>query len=172
MDAGSSLAQDGEILQFEDAGQLWTLSWFPPGRTPVGTPHGSAAICFADRDVVILVSSSSGEYWEFPGGRPFSGEDWRATMMREVREEACARVVDASLLGFSVGKCIEGERKGVTLVRSAWRAMVELESWIPAHEMTSRRLVKMSVALDEIRIPFGARSLYERWMHEAIRRSD
>ena len=47
-----------------------------------------------------------GVAWEFPQGRPEEGEDWRATLDREVLEEACASVEEATLLGFARGVCI------------------------------------------------------------------
>ena len=59
-----------------------------------------------------------GVAWEFPQGRPEKGEDWRATLDREVLEEACAPVEEATLLGFAKGVCIKDPEEGLVLVRS------------------------------------------------------
>jgi 8-oxo-dGTP pyrophosphatase MutT (NUDIX family) len=134
----------------------------------VGNPHGAAAICFAGPDEVVLVSQD-GDSWGFPGGRPESGESWRATLEREVSEEACATVSDATLLGFVHGKCIDGGELGLELVRSAWRADVSLEEWRPRHEMTRRAIVPAASALEHIDVPTGLQPIYRRWMREALR---
>jgi len=88
----------------------------------------------------VLVSPD-GQGWSFPAGRPEAEESWAETLRREVREEACATVVQARLLGFSRGVCIAGPEKGLVLVRSIWRADVELEPWDPQFEIRQRRLV-------------------------------
>ena len=70
--------------------------------------------------------SMDGSSWDFPAGRPEGDEDWRATLDREVLEEACASVEEATLLGFSKGVCIRGPEEGLVLVRSLWCAVVSL----------------------------------------------
>jgi 8-oxo-dGTP diphosphatase len=47
---------------------------------------------------VLLLLNERGE-WDLPGGRPESGEDHRATLKREVREETGLAVEVGSLLG-------------------------------------------------------------------------
>ena len=89
---------------------------------------------------VVLVSPD-GQVWSLPAGRPEAEESWAETLRREVREEACATVVQARLLGFSRGVCIAGPEKGLVLVRSIWRADVELGPWDPYFEIRHRRLV-------------------------------
>ena len=132
-------------------GQDWLISWEPPDAVPAGTAHGSAGLCLTADERVVIVSTNGVE-WDLPGGRPEAGEDWRATLEREVLEEACARVDRAVLLGFSRGECVAGEQQGTVLVRALWRASVTLAPWAPRHEMTVRRLV----TLDELSaIPIG-----------------
>ena len=58
-----------------------------------------------------------------------------------MREEACATVVRARLLGFSRGEYIAGRQAGCILVRSLWRADVALDPWRPRHEIPFRRMV-------------------------------
>ena len=59
-------------------------------------------------------------------------------------EEACAWVVEASLLGFSKGVCRKGPEEGLVLVRSLWRAVVSLRRWEPRHEISHRLLAPPS----------------------------
>lgn len=99
---------------------------------------------------------------------PEGDEDWRATLEREVLEEACARVDEASLLGFSRGVCIKGHEQGLVLVRALWSAVVTLNPWDPRHEMTHRRLVSAKTVLDYIDVPDGNLPLIERWCHESL----
>ena len=102
-------AREGEEFRFRDErGQEWRASWHPPElAAPDGTPHGSAGICFTPEDNVVLVTWPGVE-WQFPGGRPDGGEDWRATLDREVLEEACAVVEDATAARFRQGHMPRG----------------------------------------------------------------
>ena len=110
------------------------------GLAPPGQPHGANAFCVtADGEVVLI--SSDGDRWGWPGGRPEPGESWQQTLEREILEEACARVTGARLLGFVRGRCADGREKGLVLVRSIWRAEVTLRPWLPEHEIPFRRTV-------------------------------
>jgi hypothetical protein len=114
------VAQDGEEIGYHDQGQDqdWIASWHPPiSPAPRGKPHGSTAISFTfDGDVVVVTLDRS--IWGFPGGRPDGDEDLRATLDREVLEEACATVEEATLLGFVKSACTRGPEEGLVLVRS------------------------------------------------------
>jgi 8-oxo-dGTP pyrophosphatase MutT (NUDIX family) len=67
----------------------------------------------------------------FPAGRPEASEDIEETLRRELWEEAGVRVVSAQLLGFARSECIAGSEAGLVLVRSYWRAGVEVLAWQP-----------------------------------------
>ena len=162
MNQSAELAGDGQEIRFHDAGQDWTASWHPPVLpAPNGTPWGSAGVCMIDTGDVVLVSSD-GELWSLPGGRPEGHEDWRATLDREVFEEACVRVEDATLLGFSRGECTRGPEEGLVLVRSLWRATVSVEPWDPHHEKTGRLFVPPDTVHAQIDVPQGVRPIYLR----------
>ena len=131
-------ARDGEEITVHSNGGDWLTAWHPPDAVPQGTPHGANAFCVtADGDVVLI--SNDGERWGWPGGRPEDGESWRDTLCREVLEEACARVIDARLLGFCRSACLSGPEQGRVLVRSIWQAEVELMPWQPSFEIRHRR---------------------------------
>ena len=66
----------------------------------------------ADGEVVLI--SSDGQRWGWPGGRPEPGESWKQTLEREILEEACATVTGARLLGFVRGRCADGREKRPT----------------------------------------------------------
>ncbi|MGH7449592.1 MAG: NUDIX hydrolase [Longimicrobiales bacterium] len=87
--------------------------------------------------------SDLGQQWGWPGGRPEGNESWEQTLRREVLEEACVIVRDARLLGFCRAACVSGPEKGVVLVRSIWRANVEVLPWAPRYEIRHRRLVPL-----------------------------
>jgi 8-oxo-dGTP pyrophosphatase MutT (NUDIX family) len=162
------MARDREEFSFQDAGQDWIGSWHSPDiPLTSGKPHGSAAICLTAGGSVVLVSSN-GHSWNFPGGRPEREEDWRTTLEREVLEEACARVEEATLLGFSKGVCVKGPEEGLVLIRALWRAVVSLRSWEPHHETSHRLLVPSDAALARVSFPRGLGPIYRRWFHEAL----
>ncbi len=109
-----------------------------------------------------------GVSWEFPAGRPEGDEDWRATLDREVMEEACAVVEDATLLGFIKGVCVKGPQEGRVLVRSLWRAEVSLKPWEPRHETTGRMVVRPDEALEMVGFGRDYRPIYQRWFRDAL----
>jgi ADP-ribose pyrophosphatase YjhB (NUDIX family) len=167
MDEMAEIAADGVEFAVRTGGQDWRVGWYPPPHPPPGTPHGAAAVCVtADR--VVLVSGD-GRRWGLPGGRPEPDETWAETMRREVREEACATVTSFRLLGFSRGTCIQGQEKGLVLVRSLWRAEVRLDAWNPVFEMTHRRLVPATEILQHMTIDDGHGPIYRRLLAEAAR---
>jgi hypothetical protein len=49
------------------------------------------------------------------------------------------------LLGFTRGQCLTGPERGKVLVRSVWRAEVELRPWEARFEIADRRVVPPDV---------------------------
>jgi ADP-ribose pyrophosphatase YjhB (NUDIX family) len=159
-------AENRQEFPFHSNGQDWLVSWHPASLdAPSGTRHGSLGVCFTWEANVVLVTDD-GESWHLPAGRPDGREDWRETLDREVLEEACADVEDATLLGFSRGVCVNGPQQGLVLVRSLWRAGVRLLPWQPEHEMTGRLLTSPERAL-AIQTKWG-NPLFPRLFHEAL----
>ncbi len=161
------VAREGRSYGFRDGrGQDWTESWHPPElQPPDGRPHGSGGMCFTPVGAIVLVTQD-GASWEFPAGRPEGDEDWRETLDREMLEEACAVVEDATLLGYARGTCLAGFEAGLVLVRSLWVAEVTLQPWRPRHETTGRMLVRPETALDTVRP--GNEPIARRWLREAL----
>jgi 8-oxo-dGTP pyrophosphatase MutT (NUDIX family) len=133
------------------------VSWHAPSTLPEGQAHGAEGICDTGTGDVVVISRD-GRRWELPAGRPEGDETWEQTLRREVREEACATVVRARLLGFARGGYVAGRQSGTVLVRSLWRADVTLDPWDPRHEIPFRRVVAAAAvgrALDIARHPFA-----------------
>lgn len=107
--------------------------------------------------------------WGLPGGRPEGDEDWRATLVREVYEEAGAVVEEARLLGFARGVCVRGHEEGLVLVRSLWVATVRLEPWTPEFETVERELLEPGKALDRL-LQYDPNPMLRRLFREAFPR--
>jgi ADP-ribose pyrophosphatase YjhB (NUDIX family) len=148
---------DGEELPLEVAGGQWRATWHPPTAAPEGQRHGACGVCIAEGGQVVLISAD-GLRWDLPAGRTEGAESWEETLRREMREEACATVVQARLLGFAQSRCLSGPQAGLVLVRSFWRAEVALDPWQPQFEIAHRRLVEPG-ALAPLLPPLYARIL-------------
>jgi len=159
-------ARDGEEIAFRADNEDWIVSWHPPPTPPDGTPHGAAGVCVTSNGEIVLVSQD-GERWDLPAGRPEGNETWEETLRREMREEACATIVQAKLLGFSRGSCVAGPQVGRVIVRSLWRADIELAPWEPQFEMSHRRMVAVAAVVDQLAIADGLARIISRALHEA-----
>jgi ADP-ribose pyrophosphatase YjhB (NUDIX family) len=148
---------NGEELPLEVAGGQWLATWHAPEAAPEGQRHGACGVCVEPGGQVVLISAD-GLNWDLPAGRSEGSETWEETLRREVREEACATVVQARLLGFARSRCLSGPQAGLVLVRSFWRAEVTLDPWQPQFEIAHRRLVEPG-ALAPLLPPLYARIL-------------
>jgi ADP-ribose pyrophosphatase YjhB (NUDIX family) len=156
--ADGPVAADGVPIPIQSGGQQWLVSWHPPPGPPDGTPHGAEGVCVtADGDLVVI--SPDGTIWDLPAARPEPGESWEQTLRREMDEEACATVAGVRLLGFTRGQCLTGPERGTVLVRSVWRAEVELRPWEALFEIADRRVVPPDAVEEALSLgshPFAA----------------
>lgn len=160
-----SAARDGEEIARRADDQDWLVSWHPPPTPPDGTPHGAAGVCVSGGGIVLI--SPDGEHWGLPGGRPEGRETWEETLRREMLEEACATVTRARLLGFERSVCVAGPQVGLVLVRSLWRAEVELAPWEPRFEIPHRRVVAAAEVWDHLALEGYSARIISRLLHEA-----
>ena len=166
MNESNLVAQAGQEFGFREPDRDMVESWHPPVLpAPDGRPVGSAGICFTPEMGVVLVTWPGVE-WELPAGRPEGDEDWRETLDREVLEEACAVVEDATLLGFWRVECVRGRDKGQAFVRSLWCADVSLEPWEPRHETTGRLVVAPNEVL--CKVGLSSKPIFRRWFQDAL----
>jgi 8-oxo-dGTP pyrophosphatase MutT (NUDIX family) len=122
---------------------LMATGWMPP--THLVTQ--ALGLCFTADGLVVLVTWD-GRQWSFPGGTVEDGESVEQALVREVAEEACARVVRCRYLASQhVADPLNPD--GVpSYYQSRWWARVELDSWQPQDEMIGRRLVAPNQVLD------------------------
>jgi ADP-ribose pyrophosphatase YjhB (NUDIX family) len=165
-DDEKTIARDGEQFEVRSNEGDWLIAWHPPTAAPDGLAHGANAFCVTANDEIILISGD-GERWGWPGGRPEGDESWEQTLYREVREEACAVVTAARLLGFCRGECRTGPEAGRVLVRSIWRAEVTVKPWQPRFEIQHRRLVSDSRLRTDLWMEPGTEPIYRRALLEA-----
>ena len=162
----SRIARDGEEFAVQSSGGDWLIAWHSPASVPDGKPHGANAFCVTAGGGVVLISSD-GERWGWPGGRPEADESWEQTLRREILEEACAIVGEARLLGFCRAMCLTGPEAGLVLVRSIWRAEVELMPWEPRFEIAHRRVVPRHELYLHMWMEQGFEPIYHRALTEA-----
>jgi ADP-ribose pyrophosphatase YjhB (NUDIX family) len=124
------------------------------------------AFCVTSAGEVALISRD-GVCWGWPGGRPQGGESDRETLQREMLEEVCAHVREARLLGFTRSTCVGGSELGLVLVRSIWRAEVDLLLWEPRFEIPWRRVVPIADLADHLWMESGNEPIFRRAAVEA-----
>ncbi len=121
------------------------LSWLRGGtcELPVTSVHG---FCFAEGKV--LVCNIRGRGWSIPGGHLEAGETLHECFDRELREEACASIGRAVLVGFivadhSINATYVGRypRKSALAFFSA--KLDEIMPYVPSKDALSRELVEV-----------------------------
>jgi len=160
------VARDAEEFPVRSNGGDWLIAWHAPFVVPMGTAHGANAFCVT-RDAGVVLISSDGERWGWPGGRPEGNEQWEDTLRREVLEETCSIVIATRLLGFCRAACLTGPEEGRVLVRSIWRADVELMPWAPRFEIAQRRVVPITELVAHLWMEPGFEPIYRRALVEA-----
>jgi ADP-ribose pyrophosphatase YjhB (NUDIX family) len=115
---------------------LMAPGWLPPPER-ITQAYG---FCFTTDGRVVLVETAEG-FWNLPGGQVEPGETARQALVREVGEEACARVLRSRYLACQHVSDRHAPSGPTSHYQTRWWARVELDPWQAAHETTSRRLV-------------------------------
>jgi 8-oxo-dGTP pyrophosphatase MutT (NUDIX family) len=111
--------------------------WWRPPDEEVTQSYG---FCFTGDGQVVLAASAPG-LWNLPGGTIESGESPEEALVREVAEEACARVTALRYLAAQHVWDPENPSGRQGYYQSRWWARIELEEWDPRHEMIARVIV-------------------------------
>jgi len=81
-----------------DYKKILQTEWIPePFIPPAELTIQVSGICFTENQKIILVND--GRNWQIPGGAPEVNESIEKTLIREIREEACAEVIDFVYIG-------------------------------------------------------------------------
>jgi ADP-ribose pyrophosphatase YjhB (NUDIX family) len=129
------------VETFLETGRLITATWFdPPFRPDPPDCNQAYGICFTNIGEIVLVRVDDG-YWNLPGGGVESGQSLEDALVREVGEEACARVIRCRFLGCQRIDDPEHPDGPQRYYQSRFWARVELEPWVERFEVRERRLV-------------------------------
>jgi len=115
---------------------LMAPGWLPPA----GSVTQVYGLCFDPTGRVVLVCLGDG-FWTLPGGQVEPGETLVDTLVREVGEEACARVVRARYLASQHIWDPQAPAGPTSYYQARFWARVELDPWQPRHETVARSLV-------------------------------
>ena len=127
--------------QFAYGGRAVRAVWRPePWQPPRERVTQASGLCYTSAGEVLLVSQD-GAHWALPGGHLEAGETLEETLRREVREEACADVLDCAYLGCQEIQERDGEALLPSYYQARYWARVALDRFEPAHETRFRRLV-------------------------------
>ena len=149
---------------FDDESPLRRLVDLAFGNHPI-----SIKGVLIDRDCVLLLANERGE-WDLPGGRPDAGEDHRAALKREVREESGLDVevgaaLDDHLFEVLPDRFVRIVAYACTLVGAAevtlsqehldlrWVAWAELGDTIDGRKLPPGYLGAIRQAIDQPRSP-------------------
>ena len=86
-----------EVIDWDD--RSLTVTWIaPPFRPERRLTTQVLGLCFTREGQIVLVSDDA-DGWTLPGGHPEPGESLEVALERELREEACARLIACEYLG-------------------------------------------------------------------------
>ncbi len=129
------------------AGRNLQVTWRPSAVMPPRyLIRQASGLCFTEYNQIVLVAGAD-DQWHLPGGKPEGDETIEQTLVREVREEACAVVLQTAYLG---AQQVDDPHSPAGLHRyyqTRFWARVQLDPFIPHFETTRRLLIPSSALL-------------------------
>ena len=124
-------------------GKDYLVTWLPPPfEPPRELTSQCGGVCFTEGGQVAVVTMGD-EKWGLPAGHPESGEGLPEALVREVAEEACARVLAYEYIGCHkvVGPVHDaGGEHPINYSAKFW-ARIKLLPFEQRYETTARKLV-------------------------------
>lgn len=146
----SEARNDPAIERIEWDGRVTTVTWLaPPFRPTRRLTTQALGLCFTQDGQIILVTAD-GDNWTLPGGHPEPGESPEAALERELREEACARLVACEYIGCQRVEDPHRPDGPALYYQARFWARVELYPFEARQESIARHLVSPEAFLDAL----------------------
>lgn len=124
-----------------DSARPTTMTLMAPGwRPPDDVITQSYAFCFTIGGGVVLVEGGEG-MWNLPGGTINPGETPEDALVREIAEEACAKVLASRYIASQHVHDPANPAGLTSYFQSRWWASIRLDPWNPRHETVRRQVV-------------------------------
>lgn len=127
-------------------------TWWLPAGVPTPVPASRAqGVCITGAGQAVLVGHSPDGPWSLPGGGLEGDETVLEGLRREIREEVCAELLDAELLGHQVGIEIRPDGSSDWWSQAKLLATVRLDDFNPQYEITHRKEVTVDEVVTSLR---------------------
>lgn len=137
-------------------GRTVTATWQPPPFRPSRRLTTQVlGICFTADGQIALVAHD-GTNWTLPGGRPEPDETLETALVRAVRDEASARVIESTYLGCQRVDDPQRPDGPALYYQARFWARVELDPFVPRDETSLRRLVAQENFFDSLAWGFSS----------------
>jgi len=165
------IAADGVEYRFggreHQRDRTWSGIWLPAPVCPLLAPSRAEAICVTAEGAALVVANDG--RWTLPGGSIELGEGVEEALVREVREEACARVEATIHLGCLRIEDLDGADDHRVDVEAVYWARVSLDRFVERFETTARREVPLPELGRILSFWPGSEPLVARMVAEASR---
>jgi 8-oxo-dGTP pyrophosphatase MutT (NUDIX family) len=113
----------------------------------------SSGVCFTKDHKILLVRH--GEGWLLPGGYPENNETIEEALIREIDEEACAKVLDFEYLGSIMNHEISPVKKGnlPMFYQARYWVLIEEYDFNPQFEIVERIKILPQQFVEMLRWP-------------------
>jgi ADP-ribose pyrophosphatase YjhB (NUDIX family) len=155
------------IEYYERKKRRFKSEWLPkPFQPPRDLTIQSSGICFSKNKKITLVRHHKG--WLLPGGYPEENETLEEALIREIAEEACAKVIDYEYLGSIKSEELTPVAKGNLPVfyQARYWVLIENGPFIPEFEINERTETDPAHFVEMLRWP--ARKLSKHILDDAM----